>query len=92
MPKYAKGYNAMGICSRSGRKMKLLDMVRDGETGLLVDPAWKDISHPQEKPVRLEEGIALKRPAPDLDDDSPGDSGTSLATAIGSTRHHGGAT
>lgn len=72
--------------------MLLKDMVRDGETGLLVDPAWRDEYHPQKIPPRMEEGIALKRPAPDLDDDSPGDSGQSLAEAMGWTNSFGGGT
>ncbi len=80
--KYARGKNAVGICARSGRKMRLNDMVKDGETGQLVDPSWRDIYHPAKKPVRTEEGIALRRPAPDVDDDSPGDSGVSLAEAL----------
>lgn len=91
MPGFARGANAVGICARSGRKMPLKDMVRDGELGLLVDPAWRDEFHPQKKPARLEEGIALRNPAPDLDDDSAG-SGQSVAAALGFTRYHGGAT
>jgi hypothetical protein len=71
--------------------MLLSDMVRDGETGLLVDPAWRDIYHPSKRPVRLEEGIALKNPAPDVDDDSAG-AGDSLVDALGFDRYHGGGT
>lgn len=83
MPKFAKGRNAVGICARSGRKMLLRDMVPDGyKPGLMVDPAWRDTKHPQERPVTTEEGIALRRPAPDVDDDSAGDSGETLAEAL----------
>lgn len=83
MPKFAKGKKAVGICARSGRKMLLKDMVPDGEyPNLLVDPAWRDIYHPQKRPVNTDEGIVLKRPAPDIDDDSPGDSGVSVADAL----------
>ena len=73
MPKYAKGKNAVGICARSGRKMRLLDMVPDGQNpGLLVDPDWRDIKHPIEKPLDVSDAEALRRPAPDTDDDSAG--------------------
>ena len=93
MARYAKGTHAVGICARSGRKMALRDMVPDGEfPNLLVDPAWKDEFHPQKKPVRIEEGIALKKPSPDLDDDSPGDSGQTLIEAMGWDNTFGGGT
>ena len=82
MPKYATGKYAMGICARSGRKMKLCDMVEDGNyPGLLVDPDWRDIKHEQERPVDVSDAEALRRPAPDTDDDSAG-AGSSLATAL----------
>ena len=83
MSKFASGKNALGTCARSGRKMKLSDMVQDGyKPGLMVDPAWRDTRHPAERPVNMEEGIALRRPAPDIDDDSPGDNGETLAVAL----------
>ena len=82
MPKYATGKNAWGRCARSGRRMKLLDMVADGNyPGLMVDPDWRDIKHEQETPVDVSDAIALRRPAPDTDDDSGG-AGSSLATAL----------
>ena len=92
MPKYATGKFAVGICARSGRKMKLLDMVPDGNyPGLLVDPDWRDIKHPAEKPQDLSDAEALRRPAPDTGDDSGG-AGDSLATALfsGQTYFGGG--
>lgn len=82
MAKYASTKNAVGICARSGRKMPLAAMVMDPRLKLMVDPAWMDIKHPVEKPVKLADAAALRRPAPDLDDDSVGDSGVSLVTAL----------
>jgi hypothetical protein len=64
--------------------MLLRNMVRDGQyPNLLVDPAWRDVKHPVEKPIRMDEGIALRRPAPDIDDDSAGMSADTLAEALG---------
>ena len=80
---FAKGKNALGICARSGRKMLLKDMIPDPyKPGLMVDPAWADIKHPAERPIKLRDNTALKRPAPDVDDDSPGDSGQTVAEAL----------
>ena len=82
MPKYATGKFAWGRCARSGRRMKLLDMVADGNyPGLMVDPDWRDIKNEQERPIDVSDAIALRRPAPDTDDDSAG-AGSSLATAL----------
>ena len=82
MPKYAKGTHAVGICARSGRKMLLRDMVPDGQNpGLLVDPDWRDIKHEQERPLDVSDATALRRPAPDIDDDSAG-AGDTLAVAL----------
>lgn len=90
--KYARGTHAVGICARSGRKMLLRDMVSDGNLpGLMVDPSWRDIKHPQEKPVDATDASALRRHAPDIDDDSAGDGG-SLVTAMGFTNVFGGGT
>jgi hypothetical protein len=59
-------------------------LVPDGyKPNLRVHPSCRDEAHPAEKPVRTDEGIALKNPRPDRDDDSPGaavdHSGTALA-------------
>lgn len=84
MAKYATGKFAMGICARSGRKMPLRAMVPDpNRPGLMVDPAWADRKHPIEENIVLEDGVALRRPAPDVDDDSPGDDGQTIAQALG---------
>lgn len=90
MPKYAKGRSAVGICARSGRKMLLKDMVPDGQNpGLLVDPDWRDIKHPAEKPFDATDAQTLRRPAPDTSDDSGG-AGSSLATALFSGQNYFG--
>lgn len=83
MAKYAKGNRAVGICARSGRKMPLKDLVPDGQNpGLLVDPDWRDIKHETERsPLDLADAEALRRPAPDIDDDSAG-AGDTLKNAL----------
>lgn len=64
--RFAKGSNAVGECGRSGRKMKLRDMVEDGNTpGLMVDPSWYEPKHPQEEVVVGTDATALERPAPE---------------------------
>ncbi len=71
MAKYAKGTHAKGRCGRCGDKADYLDMVDDGQfPGLRVHPECRDIKHPVERPWRGEDGIALKYPAPDIEDDS----------------------
>lgn len=93
MAKFAKGKYAMGICARSGRKMPLKDMVPDGyKPGLMVDPAWRDTKHPAEKPQHLIDGVALKRPAPDVDDADLAPGSDDLVTALGFTSYFGGGT
>jgi hypothetical protein len=93
MSKFAKGTHALGQCARSGRVMPLRDLVEDGQRpGMLVDPAYRDIPHPAEKPIDADDAVALRRAAPDLDDDSAGDSGESLAEAMGFTNSFGGET
>jgi hypothetical protein len=89
--KYAKGKHALGICARSGRKMLLKDLVPDGQRPeLLVDPAWRDIKHPAEKPLQdLSDAEALKRPAPDLETEVGGN-GEALEGALGFPYHFGG--
>lgn len=60
----------------------LKDMVPDGQyPGLLVDPDWRDIKHPVEKPFDATDAQTLRRPAPDTGDDSGG-AGGSLKTAL----------
>lgn len=43
------------------------DLVEDGHiSGLLVHPDWWEPKHPQEIPVRVDDPVALWRPAPEL--------------------------
>lgn len=72
--RYATGRAALGRCQRCGDRVRYLDLVGDQQVpGLLVCGACFDIKHPAEKPVKLDDGIALRRPSPDNDDDSVGD-------------------
>lgn len=64
---YASGKNAIGMCQQCGFVYKYQQLRKDGYTKLLVCSTCYDIKHPAEQPVRLSEGIALRRPAPDLD-------------------------
>ena len=64
---YATGKHSVGMCQRCGMVYKYSQLRKDGYTTSLVCPPCYDIAHPAEKPVRLSEGIALRRPAPDLD-------------------------
>ena len=73
------------------RKMRLKDMVLDGNLpGLLVDPAWRDIKHPQEKPKNVSDPTSLRRMAPDVDKAVADTAGALLNTII--TPTFGGAT
>lgn len=92
MSKFAKGTHAVGICARSGRKMLLRDMVSDGQyPALMVDPAWRDVKHPAETLRVFEDAVALRNPAPDVDNDTAG-AGALLVVALGFTNYHGGGT
>ena len=70
--RYARGKRAWGECAKSGRRLLLKDMVRDGYTGLLVDPGWREPA--LDDPILgivpfedLSDGISLRRPTSDLD-------------------------
>ena len=79
----AKGKHAYGYCQRTGDKVPYKDLVRDGDNpGLLVSKKFKDKEHPAERPPRVAENTRLRRPSPDIDDDSPGSS-TLLVDALG---------
>lgn len=68
---YAKGTRSMGICQRSGRKMRYVDMVMDGYyPWLRVDPRWREERHPQERLPSGKDPTALYRPAPDNEVDA----------------------
>ena len=67
MTRYAKGRHAVAECQRSGQKMRYRDLVEDGHVpGLLVHPDWWEPKHPQEIPVKVDDPIALRRPAPEI--------------------------
>jgi len=87
MSKFASGRRSVGRCARCGDKVPYLSLFSDGDTpGLRVCGDCYDISHPAEKPQKLDDGIALKHPAPDVDDDSAGDASETLTEAMGGTR------
>lgn len=66
MGKYARGRRAWGICQRSGKRVLLNELVRDGHSPeLLVAPEWWEPRHPQEFPPPMDEAIALYRPSPE---------------------------
>lgn len=67
MAGYAKGIHAVGQCTRCGEKMKLNRLRPDGDNGLLVCDGCYDIYHPAKRPIRTDDAVALRRPAPDLD-------------------------
>lgn len=67
MAGYAKGNHARGMCQQCGDEMSLHRLRIDGQTHLLVCPDCYDIKHPAERPVRTDDAVALRRPAPDLD-------------------------
>jgi hypothetical protein len=61
------GRGQVGICQRSGKKVRREDLVEDGQVkGLLVDKYWYEPYHPQLLPPPMRaDGIAHLRPAPD---------------------------
>jgi hypothetical protein len=67
MTAYATGKRAIGYCRRCGDKVKLSTLREDGQNHLLVCPSCWDMKHPAERPVRTDDAVALRRPAPDLD-------------------------
>jgi hypothetical protein len=67
MAAYARGKHAVGQCQQCGGKYKLSALRPDGQTNLMVCGGCYDIKHPAERPVRTDDAVALRRPAPDLD-------------------------
>jgi hypothetical protein len=67
MAGYAKGTHAVGQCQRCGGKTKLNQLRPDGDNGLLVCADCYDVYHPAKRPIRTDDAVALRRPAPDLD-------------------------
>lgn len=63
--RYAKGRKAWGYCQRSGKRMLLNELVRDGhDENLLVAPEWYEPKHPKESLPAVEDPVTLYRPAP----------------------------
>jgi len=92
--RYAKGKHAKARDQRTGDKVNYRDTVSDGQyPGLRVTPGSRDIKHPVEKPFRAEEGIALRHPAPDTEDDSGiglNDANATLLSTLGGNTFGGG--
>ncbi len=61
------GKGQIGVCQRSGIKMKRCEMIEDGQVkGLLVHPDWWEPYHPQLVPPPMRpDGLPKQRPAPD---------------------------
>jgi hypothetical protein len=64
---YARGTRAWGYDARTGERLLLRDMVKDGNTGLPVSRRSYEPKHPQETPVSVFDPQVLRRPAPDND-------------------------
>ena len=66
MARYASGKRAWGECARSGRRVKLNSMVRDGyRPRILVAPEDYDPEEPQEHSIPNRDAAGLLNPAPD---------------------------
>ena len=73
--KFANGYKSLGQCARCGFRYRLNSLRQDGRNpALLVCWSCYDIKPPAERPQNLEDSEILRRPAPDLDNDSVGGS------------------
>ncbi len=91
--KFASGKFAFGKCGRCGDKVRYSELRADGDLPQLrVCSGCYDIAHPAEKPFRADDAVMLQHPAPDIDDDSAGDTGESLVEALGLTNNFGGNT
>lgn len=61
---YARGDKAWGYCQRSGKRMLLKELVRDGhDENLLVAPEWYEPEHPQERLPEVSDPVTLRRPS-----------------------------
>lgn len=69
--KFATGKNAIAICDRCGAQRPYLELVPDlYKKGLWVCPGCRDTRQEQETPIRTDEGIVLKHPRPNREDDT----------------------
>ncbi len=56
-----------GECARSGKRLPLSKLVRDGRyPNLLVAPEWYEPFPPQEKQAVVKDDITVKKPSPEL--------------------------
>ena len=69
MAGYATGKHAVGYCRKCGDKVKYHELRIDGDTNLLVCGECYDIKHPAEQPIRTDDAVALRNPAPDINPD-----------------------
>ena len=89
----AAGKHAKGQCARCGFVYKLIQLIEDGDTNLLVCNDCYDIPHPSEQPFDATDDPSLERPAPDSFVIAPGAPAaaspelvpTSLAASLGLT-------
>jgi hypothetical protein len=59
---------AWGVCQRTERKVKLSDLIEDGEIpGLLVNRNDADKPHPQRRLMQIPPDLPPTRPSPPLD-------------------------
>src|SRR5262245_54038749 len=64
--KYARGHAAWGECQRCGKKDFLQALIMDGQfPNLRVCRECYEPKHPQENLVKLDDPVALWRPAPE---------------------------
>lgn len=81
--KFAEGARSYGRCQRCGDRYFLRQLRPDGyKPELLVGPCCYDIFPPDLKPIDLTDSESLRRPSPDTDDDSVGNSGETLEEAM----------
>lgn len=67
MGRWARGNKAWGECQKTGRRMLINNMVRDGYYKVIVDPRAYDPPEPTERPIPVVDAIAINNPAPDVD-------------------------
>jgi len=64
--KFARGKKAYGFSERTGFRVPVNKLVRDGQTGILVEPEEYDPYHPQAIPLGpVSDAVSLYRPVPD---------------------------
>lgn len=65
--RFAGGKKAWGVCSRTGQRFLLKDLVRDGETNEWVHRKFADERHPQRDPIILQDAVVLENATGDID-------------------------